>query len=121
MVRKQKGAIEYEKEMANLKDDPYEKSHMDKIIFAEVVAEIHRTLNVLPDECKKIYTMIYIQDKTVREVAEELQLSISTVKSQKRRGLAILREIYPQLTTSAVFEALSIFSLILIFFISTST
>lgn len=38
------------------------------------------------------FVMLYIEGKTVRETVNELRLALSTVKTQKARGLAILRK-----------------------------
>ena len=62
------------------------------IIRAEFYAELHIAINSLPKECRKIFTMLYIQGKTVKEISKELNLSPSTIKTQKSRGLIILRK-----------------------------
>lgn len=95
--------------LAKEQEGSYQNSPLNNIIITEVITEVHSTIKVLPTECRKIFEMMYIQGKTVREIAEELQLSISTIKNQKARGLEILRKRFPQLTTVAVLEALNIF------------
>lgn len=62
------------------------------IIRAEFYAELHIAINSLPKECRKIFTMLYIQGKTVKEISKELNLSPSTIKTQKARGLTALRK-----------------------------
>jgi RNA polymerase sigma-70 factor (ECF subfamily) len=62
------------------------------IIRAEFYGELYRAIHTLPPECRKIFTMLYIEGKTVRETAEELGLALSTVKTQKARGLAALKK-----------------------------
>lgn len=62
------------------------------IIRAEFYGELYRAINTLPTECRKIFTMIYLEGKTVRETAEELSLALTTVKTQKARGLAALKK-----------------------------
>lgn len=87
----------------------FERSPLHNMIITEVTSEIHDTLKVLPPECRKIVEMSYLQGKSVREIAEALELSISTVKNQRTRGLEILRKKYPHLATIAVLEALRLF------------
>jgi DNA-binding NarL/FixJ family response regulator len=41
--------------------------------------------------------MLYVQGKPVKEIAEELELSVSTVKSHKAKALKLLREQLPHL------------------------
>ena len=61
------------------------------IIRAEFYGELYNAINNLPSECSRVFRMLYIQGKTVKEISQELKLSPSTVKTQKARGLAVLR------------------------------
>jgi len=61
------------------------------IIHAEAVAELHTLIYKLPAQCSRIFTKLYIEGKNLKETAAELQLSVNTVKSQKNRGLQLLR------------------------------
>ena len=62
------------------------------IIRAEFFSALYKALNSLPTECRKVFKMLYIEGKKVSEIAEELKISPSTVKSQKARGLALLKK-----------------------------
>jgi len=62
------------------------------IIRAELYNDLYNALNNLPTECRKVYKMLYIEGKSVKEIAKELKVSTSTVKTQKARGLAMLRK-----------------------------
>ncbi len=62
------------------------------IIRSEFFGELYKTLNSLPKECRKVFNMLYIQGKSVSEIADELNLSPSTIKTQKTRGLAVLKK-----------------------------
>jgi RNA polymerase sigma-70 factor (ECF subfamily) len=62
------------------------------IIRSEFFCELYNALNNLPSECRRIFKMLYIEGKTVKETAQELKLSLSTVKTQKARGLAVLKK-----------------------------
>ena len=73
--------------MANFKDN-YESD----IIRAEFYAELYLAINSLPKECRKVFTMLYVHGKTVKEISKELNLSPSTIKTQKSRGFIILRK-----------------------------
>lgn len=68
-----------------------EESHLPVLIHAEVVAMLHRHIQQLPVGQQTIFSKLYIEGKTVAETAAELRLSASTVKTQKARGLAVLR------------------------------
>ncbi len=61
------------------------------LIRAEVVAEIYEALEALPAGCRTIVQMGYLEDKKNHEIAAELGISVNTVKTQKQRGLQLLR------------------------------
>lgn len=69
-----------------------EGDHSEKIIAAEVVRHLHNMINTLPPECRKVFKMLYIEGMSISETAEALQISPSTVKTQKKRGLDALRK-----------------------------
>lgn len=61
------------------------------IIRAEFTAELESSLADLPEGCRKIMTLSYMDGFSNEEIAKKLQVSINTVKTQKRRGLRVLR------------------------------
>jgi RNA polymerase sigma factor (sigma-70 family) len=65
---------------------------INKIIYAEVLAEIEREVNALPEQCSKIIKMLYEQDMTPDEIAKELNISRGTVYTQKLRGIGLLKK-----------------------------
>jgi RNA polymerase sigma-70 factor (family 1) len=85
----------YEQEMAS-GPPQYEKHVLDDLIRAELLREVYDAIDILPSECHKIVRMVYVDGKTTREIANELDLSVSTVKSQKNRGLILLRKRLPR-------------------------
>ncbi|GHE37580.1 RNA polymerase sigma factor [Sphingobacterium griseoflavum] len=62
-----------------------------QVIRAEFMTAIHATLSTLPDGCQKIMTMSYVDGFSNEEIAEQLKISINTIKTQKKRGLRVLR------------------------------
>jgi RNA polymerase sigma-70 factor (family 1) len=81
-----------QKEIKYLSVVNFEDNYESDIIRAEFFAELYLAINSLPKECKKVFTMLYIHGKTVKEISKELKLSPSTIKAQKARGLIILRK-----------------------------
>lgn len=63
------------------------------IIESEVLANIHQALEKLPVGCRHILHLSYFQELKNKEIAEQLHISINTVKTQKKRGLNLLRTI----------------------------
>lgn len=64
---------------------------MHAMIRSEVVAEILHAVDTLPEGCKRIVLMSYMDGKKNQEIAEELGISLNTVKTQKKRALQLLR------------------------------
>ncbi|WP_316819284.1 RNA polymerase sigma-70 factor [Pedobacter nyackensis] len=64
---------------------------LDAIIHAEIIGEIHRTLKTLPQGCAEVFKLGYFDELSNQEIADLLNISIHTVKSQKKRALDILR------------------------------
>ncbi|WP_343701436.1 RNA polymerase sigma-70 factor [Chitinophaga sp.] len=68
-----------------------ETAAINAIIRTEVLAAIHQALESLPEECGRIVRMGYIDGLKNQEIARMLNISVNTVKTQKRRGLQLLR------------------------------
>jgi len=63
-----------------------------EIIRSDFFGELHKAVSQLSPQCSKVFKMLYFQGKTVKEIAKELNLSQSTVKTQKSRALIFLRK-----------------------------
>lgn len=46
----------------------------------------------LPDKCRQVLIAICINDKKYKDVADDMQVSVNTIKTQLARGLKLLRE-----------------------------
>ncbi len=73
----------------------------EAVVRAEIYGEIMRAIDTLPAECGKIFRMAYIDHLDNSTIAEQLSISINTVKVQKNKAKKRLREqlqdIYPLL------------------------
>lgn len=58
-------------------------------------AELHRRIAELPDLQREVIERAYLQGFTLREVSEQMDTPLGTVKSALSRGLARLREKSP--------------------------
>ncbi|SMC44342.1 RNA polymerase sigma factor [Pedobacter africanus] len=66
-------------------------------IFARLLQQVYEQIESLPDQCKSIFKLIYLEGKSTKEVAAMLNLSVQTVRNQKTRGLSLIRaKITPQ-------------------------
>ncbi|NQX38486.1 RNA polymerase sigma-70 factor, ECF subfamily [Pedobacter steynii] len=72
--------------------DPVEEACvLNKMIQAEVIGEIYAAIASLPEGCRKISKMGYLEGLKNQEIADQLGISINTVKTQKKRALELLR------------------------------
>ncbi|WP_158796892.1 RNA polymerase sigma-70 factor [Pedobacter sp. L105] len=71
--------------------EPEEPCVIDAIIRTELMAEIHSAIQSLPESYRTISVMGYFDGKKNQEIADELNMSINTVKKQKQRALQLLR------------------------------
>jgi len=87
---KHKAVEEKHAETAHLStsEDPVALSNL---IRAEVYGEVHLALMGLPDGCKRVITLSFFEGMKNEEIARALDLSINTVKTQKKRALQLLR------------------------------
>ena len=64
---------------------------LEGIIHAEVIAEIHEKINSLPQGCAMVIRYGYLEGLSNSEIAKEMNISINTVKSQKKRALDLMK------------------------------
>ena len=72
--------------------NPVENSFVESLIETETYHNLYVMLDSLPERCRQVFRMFYFQDKAIREIAEELGISVNTVKSQKQRAIQLLKE-----------------------------
>ena len=81
---------------------------------------LHYTISCLPDECRKIFLMACLDDMKYREIAETLNISINTVKTQMKIALRFLREHLTRDTFSSIllfiFSSYITFIILMLFF-----
>lgn len=80
------------KEIRYLSTRDVENNYEADIIRSEFSDEIYKAINTLPTECRKIFKLLYIQGKSIKEISSELEITASTIRTQKARGLAVLKQ-----------------------------
>ena len=63
------------------------------MIQSEVLNSLYQAIEKLPPECRKIFKMLYVEGKNYQQIAEELKLSVNTIRNQKATGVKLLRKI----------------------------
>ena len=72
--------------------DPSEDAvALNSIIRSEVLGEIYKHISTLPPNCQIVFRMGYLEGLKNPQIAEKLGVSVNTVKTQKKRGLQLLK------------------------------
>jgi len=89
-LEKEKVKSKYESSLGS--DEPFDDQNVLKdIIHTEVISRIFAHVDTLPEQCRKVIYMTFKEDKKPKEIADNLGITVSTVNSQKMRGLNLLR------------------------------
>ena len=75
---------------------------LNEIIRNEVLLEIYREIENLPEQCQRIFKMSYFEGKKNQEIASILDISVHTVKNQKARAIQLLRVKLPDRNLVAI-------------------
>ncbi len=82
----------YLQKVANM-HEPYQlwESNEEDLWTEEVYRQLFLTIDDLPKRCREVFLM-YMNGKSNEEISTALYISIETVKTQKKRGMAFLRK-----------------------------
>lgn len=69
----------------------FDNDTFTQMIQAELYRRISDAINELPGQCQRVFIMSYMERKNIKEIAEALSISSETVKTQRRRAKAFLR------------------------------
>ncbi|MVT07746.1 RNA polymerase sigma factor [Chitinophaga tropicalis] len=75
--------------VADMQDDYV--LQMEYEIKDVLIEKVRAAINELPDECRRVFKMLYYEELSPAEVAEILKVSVSTVYNQKSRAIKTLR------------------------------
>lgn len=84
-------------------DDEYNNIADDEIEWWKEVSleSIHQSIKTLPEGCRQVFNLFVLEDYSHRQIAESLDISESTSKSQYHRARQLLKErIVKQLYTN---------------------
>lgn len=85
--------LKKEQKVVALKDElSHETLDFDfKIVEEELYVTLIEALNSLPEKCKEVFELSCIEGLKYRDIAEQLNISINTVKSQRARAIELLK------------------------------
>lgn len=64
---------------------------LNQLIETETYHRLYQLLEGLPPRSRQIFRMFYFQKKAIKQIAQELNVSVNTVKTQKLRALQSLK------------------------------
>lgn len=63
----------------------------DALVASETRERIMNAIDQLPPQCRKVFMLCVLDDKSYKEAAEHLGISVNTVKSQMTKAFSNLR------------------------------
>ena len=78
------------------------------MVRAETLRHLYSSIQQLPSQCAKIVQMYYDEGKDYKTIANELKLSINTVRNQRRRGVEMLKKKFPNMLWGIVISGASL-------------
>jgi len=87
--RHEKAAARYQS--LNPFDEAEEPDVMSELFRSEVMGAIYEIMKEMPKSCLEIFRMGYLEGFSTNEIAESLNISVSTVKTQKKRALKLIK------------------------------
>ena len=67
-------------------------SFLNSRIESEILWELFSKVENLPDGCRNVFKMSYLENLSNQEIADRLGISVNTVKSQKARARELLKD-----------------------------
>lgn len=89
--RKLSATSKVKKELLYISSD-IQQSIQEDIIRAETVRQIHEAIEQLPEQCRRVFKMHFVEGKDYATIADELRLSVSTIRNQKARAIMLIRK-----------------------------
>ena len=87
-LQKKKNA---EKIQADRPTEEEVKQALDFLLDKEEQKVIEKAISELPDQCRRVFELVYLDQLQYKAAAENMQLSVNTVKSHLKNALRILK------------------------------
>lgn len=79
-------------ELATLMNQQYADSADDLLILKDAQQKVEEALTQLPERMRLVVTMSRKQEKSIKEIASELDVSVQTVKNQITSAMKLLKK-----------------------------
>lgn len=90
-----------------LMDEQHTAAADDKLILRELHLEVDAAIALLPEKMQMVFTMSRKQEKSMKEIAAELDVSVQTVKNQISAALKLLKKSLSYILLMAVLIGLT--------------
>jgi RNA polymerase sigma-70 factor (family 1) len=67
-------------------------SSLNESIYKDVLYLVFTIINELPEKCKQVMLLSFFNGDKSSEVAEQINISVHTVRNQKTRGLKLIKD-----------------------------
>lgn len=68
-----------------------ERTVLEEIVRSELLQILNGEIELLPTRCREVFKLIYFDSKKTEEIADELNLSVQTVRNHKIRAIGLLK------------------------------
>jgi RNA polymerase sigma-70 factor (ECF subfamily) len=72
--------------------NPDENPVIRKLYVNELKEELHQAIENLPEKCREVFKLSYLDDHRNKEISEILNISVSTVEKHINHALKTLRK-----------------------------
>jgi RNA polymerase sigma-70 factor (ECF subfamily) len=76
---------------ASSSEDPEDVFLNNETIRAEVLGEIYQEIERLPTKAREVFKLSYLKGLKNQEIADQMGISVNTVKNQKARAIQLLK------------------------------
>lgn len=66
--------------------------YLNQVIEAETIYQLFTALKTLPPRCKEVMTLFFLEGRNYQYIANRMNCTESTIRTQKEKGLALLKK-----------------------------
>jgi len=72
--------------------EPVDEEDVRRLIETETLAEIWSAMGSLPPKCREVLSLLFEEGKSYAEIARDLRISESTIRTHKAKGISLIRQ-----------------------------
>lgn len=97
VIRRKAVSNKYEKQQLQIIEDELNRDVLNSfdfnsVEFSELEKLIYKSIEDLPEKCRLVFIKNRMEDKTNKEIAQELNISVKAVEANMTRALKFLKE-----------------------------